>query len=209
VKEWRKKVEDEKRKAGSYEIIQAFHIRDPEIVIGEDINAKPEERYMCAYCQQNEIAALYNAVMVSDDYCEIVKLFADRLSEQAEKTRTELSEPKLQGIDITPLTSKDCTHISYDDDLNGKVVVIRPDVLRKEYQLATRQLKLCIGGFGSSPHSRGSACFCVDLYSGNSSRYERRDILGTVEQEQLPQWAKQGLEQYQREHSEKRKERER
>lgn len=60
-------MESEKRKAGSYEIIQAFHIGDREIVIGEDINAKPEERYMCAYCQQNEIAAFYNGVMVSDD----------------------------------------------------------------------------------------------------------------------------------------------
>lgn len=202
-------MEDEKRKAGSYEIIQAFHIGDREIVIGEDINAKPEERYMCAYCQQNEIAALYNSVMVSDDYCEIVKLFADRLSEQAEKTRTELSAPKLQGIDVTPLTSKDCTPVSYDDDLHGKIVVIRPGVLRREYQLATRQLKLCIGGFGASPHSRGSACFCVDLYSGKSSRYERRDVLGTLEPERLPQWAKLGLEQYQQEQSEKRKERER
>ena len=202
-------MEDEKRKAGSYEIIQAFRIGDREIVLGEDLNAKPEERYMCAYCQQNEIAALYNAVMVSDDYCEIVKLFADRLSEQAEKTRAEVLKPKFQGIDMTPLTNKDCTPVTYDDDLNGKVVVIRPGVLRKEYQLATRQLKLCIGGFGASPHSRGSACFCVDLYSGDSSRFERRDILGTLEPEQLPQWAKLGLEQYQREHSEKRKERER
>ena len=164
---------------------------------------------MCAYCQQNEIAALYNEVMVSDDYCEIVKLFADRLSEQAEKTRAEVLKPKFQGIDVTPLTSKDCTPVTYDDDLNGKIVVIRPGVLRKEYQLATRQLKLCIGGFGASPHSRGSACFCVDLYSGDSSRFERRDILGTLEPEQLPQWAKLGLEQYQRERSEKRKERER
>ena len=74
-------MEDEKRKAGSYEIIQAYRIGDREIVLGEDLNAKPEERYMCAYCQQNEIAALYNEVMVSDDYCEIVKLFADRLSD--------------------------------------------------------------------------------------------------------------------------------
>ena len=58
---------------------------------------------MCAYCQQNEIAALYNEVMVSDDYCEIVKLFAERLSEQAEKTRAEVLKPKFQGIDVTPL----------------------------------------------------------------------------------------------------------
>lgn len=192
-------MEDKKRMAGSYEIIQAFHIGDREIVLGEDIDAKPEERYMCAYCQQSEIAALYNEVMVSDDYCEIVKLFAERLSEQAEKTRAEVLKPKFQGIDMTPLTSTDCTPISYDDDLHGKIVVIRPDVLRREYQLATRQLKLCIGGFGASPHSRGSACFCMDLCSGKGSRFERRDILGTLEPEQLPQWAKLGLEQYQRE----------
>ena len=73
-------MEDKKRMAGSYEIIQAFHIGDREIVLGEDIDAKPEERYMCAYCQQSEIAALYNEVIVSDDYCEAVKLFASRLS---------------------------------------------------------------------------------------------------------------------------------
>ena len=72
-------MEDKKRMAGSYEIIQAFHIGDREIVLGEDIDAKPEERYMCAYCQQSEIAALYNEVIVSDDYCEAVKLFASRL----------------------------------------------------------------------------------------------------------------------------------
>lgn len=33
-------MEDEKRKAGSYEIIQAFHIGDREIVLGEDLNAR-------------------------------------------------------------------------------------------------------------------------------------------------------------------------
>lgn len=152
-------MEDKKRMAGSYEIIQAFHIGDREIVLGEDIDAKPEERYMCAYCQQSEIAALYNEVIVSDDYCEAVKLFASRLSKQAEETRAEVFSPKFQGIDMTPLTSTDCTPISYDDDLHGKIVVIRPDVLRREYQLATRQLKLCIGGFGASPHSRGFRLF--------------------------------------------------
>ena len=40
------------RMAGSYEIIEAFHVGDREIVIGEDTRAKPEERYLCAYCQQ-------------------------------------------------------------------------------------------------------------------------------------------------------------
>lgn len=193
----------DKRMAGDYEILHCLHIGDTEVVIGENRNASPEERYMCAFCQQNELVALYNDVQVSGDFCEIVKLYGERLSEQAEKTRVTLLRPKSHGIDTTPLTKTDCTPLSYDDDLNNKVVVIRPEVLRREYQMATRQIKLCIGGFGAYPHSRGSACYCVDLYSGKTARFERRDILGTLEKDQLPQWAKLGLEQYQNEQRQK------
>lgn len=170
---------------------------------------------MCAYCQSNAIMALYNDVMVSDDFCEIAKLFGERLAEQAEKTRVAMFKPKFQGIDTTPLTKSDCAPLSHEDDLNGKVVVIKPEVLRREYRMATKQIKLCTGGFGAHPHSRGSACFCVDLYSGQESRFERRDILGTLEAEQLPQWAELGLERYQargkalNKQPEKRKEQER
>lgn len=81
---------EEKRMAGDYEIIQAFHIGDREIVIGENTNAAPDERFMCAYCERNEIFALHSEVMVSDDYTEIVQLFAERLAEQAQKTRESL-----------------------------------------------------------------------------------------------------------------------
>ncbi|MCD8332314.1 MAG: MobA/MobL family protein, partial [Oscillospiraceae bacterium] len=75
----------------------------------------------------------------------------------------------------------------------GKIIVIRPEVLRREYRQSTHQLKLCTGGFGASPHSRGSAVYCTDLYSGENSRYERRDVLGTLAPEQLPEWARHGL----------------
>ena len=189
--------------AGDYEIIQSFHIGDQEVVLGENVNAPPEERFMCAYCQQNEIMALYNDVLVSDDFCEIAKLYGERLAQQAEKIRVAMFKPKFQGIDTTPLTKADCTPLSHEDDLNDRVVVIKPEVLRREYQMATNQIKLCTGGFGASPNSRGSACFCVDLYSGKESRFERQDILGTLERSQLPQWAALGLEQYQSEHRQK------
>ena len=75
-------------------------------------------------------------------------------------------------------------------------MVIRPDVLRREYRKCTHQLKVCTGGFGASPHSRGSACFCVDIYSGKTSRFERYDILGTMTEDQLPKWAKLYLDMY-------------
>ena len=114
-----------------------------------------------------------------------------------------------QGIDTTPLTEADCAVITHMDDIHDKIVVIKPNVLRREYRMATHQIKLCTGGFGASPNSRGSACFCVDLYSGRHSRFERRDILGTLTADQLPQWAALGLDQYrneQRQNSHKDKE---
>ena len=68
-----------------------------------------------------------------------------------------------------------------------------------------------MGGFGASPHSRGSACYCVDLYTGKESRYERMDVLGTIQPEDLPGWAKHGLTAIQQEQAKKKttKERER
>lgn len=193
----------EKRMAGDYEIIHAFHIGDKEIVIGENINAPGDERYMCAYCEKNEILGLYSDLWVSDDFCEIAKIYADRLSEQAEKTRRALFTPKFQGIDTTPHTKADCTPISSEDNLNGKIVVIKQDVLRQEYRRSTNQIKLCTGGFGASPSSRGSACYCVDLYSRTTSRFERQDIMGTLQENQLPKWAALGLNQYRNEQRQK------
>lgn len=193
----------EKRMAGNYEIIHAVHIGDKEIVLGENPADTDGQIYMCAFCQANELFARYDEVMVSDDYPEIVKIFGERVAAQAEKTREELFKPKFQGIKNTPITAEGCTVINYDDNIHNKIVVIKPEALRREYRSATHQLKLCTGGFGASARSRGSACFCVDLYTGESARFDRRDILGTMEVEQLPEWARLGLEQYQQKQRQK------
>lgn len=187
-------MDNEKRMAGDYTILAGLRVGDQEIVIGENRNATSGERFLCAFCQQNEIMRLYGDCMVSDDYLEIAKLFADRISEQTEKTRTEFQKLVPPDTDISPLTAKDCDPITYEDKILDKVIVIKAEVLRPEYQRATHQLKLCTGGFGSYGRSRGSACFCTDLASGRKSRYERQDVLGTIEPDKLPQWAKEGLE---------------
>ena len=136
------KDETHKRMAGDYEIIQAIHIGDRAIVLGEKPQDESAEKYMCAFCQQNELFAAYSEVMCSDNYAEIVKLFGERIAEQAEKTRVAMNKPKIQGIDDRPITASDCTVVSYEDDLNNKIVVIKPEVLRREYRRATCQLKL-------------------------------------------------------------------
>ena len=130
---------------------------------------------------------------------------------EAQKTRIELNKPRIQGINDRLITAESCTPLSGEDDLHGKIVVVKPDVLRREYRRATHQLKLCTGGFGASPHSRGTACFCIDLYTGKESRYERMDVMGTMEPENLPGWARHGLTAIQQEQAQKKtnKERER
>ena len=184
----------EKRMVGDFEIIHSMRIGDREIVLGENPAGIGDERYMCAFSTDNGLFACYTEIMVSNDYPELVKLFGERVAEQAEKTRIALNGPKIQGIPNEPITAEGCEVISHQHDLKGKVVVIKPENLRREYRRATCQLQLCTGGFGASPNSRGSACFCTELYSGKTSRFERSDILGIIAPEKLPEWAKHYLE---------------
>lgn len=189
-------MSEEKRMAGDYEIIHAMHIGDTEIVVGENPTAAEGHRYMCGFCESNILFTRYDDIMASDDYPEIIGIYGQRVARQAEKTRAELNTPDLLGLDNGPVTAKDCTLISAADDLHNKVVVIKPEVLRREYRKATCQVVLCEGGFGASPNSRGSACHCVNLYTGKGSRFERGDVLGILEGEQIPKWAQQRLKNH-------------
>lgn len=195
---------EEKRMAGDYAVIQSMFVGGTEVVIGENPAAEPGQRYMCAYCQHTDIMNIHSDVMVSDDYSEIVQLYAERVAEQNRAVQAEKEHREAQGIDLTPITGAGCQEITPDDDLHGKVIVINSVSLRREYRDPTHQLKLCTGGFGASPRSRGSAVFCTDLYSGKSSRFERWDVLGTMEPEALPEWAKRGLAEVQAKQAENR-----
>lgn len=186
-------MSEEKRMAGDYEIIQAVQIGAYEIVVGENVADGNNLPYMVAYYESNAIMGRYFDAVGSDDFPEIMEIYGQRIMAQAQKTRAELSKPKIQGIDNSPITAEGCTPISYDDDLHGKVIVIKPEVLRPEYRRATSQLKLCTGGFGAYPHSRGSAVFCTEIYTGRQSRFERRDVLGVLEPENQPKWVQHYL----------------
>lgn len=189
-------MDGEKRMAGDYEIIHAMHIGDKEIVVGENSAAEPDHRYMCVYCESNLFFERFDDAMVSDDYPEIISIYGQRVVQQADMTRAEVSAPEMLGISNKPLTAKDCTLISAADDLHNKVIVIKPELLRREYQKATCQIVLCDGGFGASPNSRGSACHCVNLYTGKSTCFERRDVLGVLEGDQIPKSAQNGLKKH-------------
>ena len=184
---------EEKRMAGTYEILQAVGIGAVEVVIGESQNPAPGEKYMCGLCKENELWRGYYNLMVSDDYASILADFSRRITEETEKLRAELDKPASEGIDDRPVTAG-FRPVPWDENLHGKVLVIRADVFKPEYRRATRQYQLCTGGFGASPHSRGTACYCTSLYTGKESRFERLDVLGIADPEALPDWAKAGLQ---------------
>lgn len=195
---------EEKRMAGNYEVTIAFEIGTKEIIIGEDKTAAPDERFVVANYENNGIFERYVDALVGGDYAEITKIFAERVKNEAEKVIDEKSKIT---VDMTPITKDGCQVLEADDSIKNKVVVIRADVFKPEYQIATNQLQLCTGGFGAEPNSRGSACFCTNIYSGKEARFERSDILGIIEKDDLPDWAKERLDEVQKNIAHRRKER--
>lgn len=195
---------EEKRMAGNYEVTTAFEIGTKEIIIGEDKTAAPDERFVVANYENNGIFERYVDALVGGDYAEIVKIFAERVKNEAEKVIDEKSKI---SVDMTPITKDGCQLLKSDDSIKNKIVIIRADVFKPEYQISTKQLQLCTGGFGAEPNSRGSACFCTNIYSGKESRFERSDVLGIIEKDDLPDWAKERLNVVQKEIAHRRKER--
>ena len=49
---------EEKRTVGDYEVIACQRIGGEEIIVGENRNAVPAERYLCCYVERNEITEL-------------------------------------------------------------------------------------------------------------------------------------------------------
>lgn len=185
-------MSEEKRMAGDYEVFASMSVGSKEIVMGENPNAEEGARYMCAYCESNSLFEQYNEVMVSDDYVEILQLCCKRLAEEADRLKEEIDREKLVSAGVVP--SDGYIPISHDTDLRGKVVVIKPDVFKREYQRSTHQYQYVTGGSGSSPMGRGTSVFTEALYDGERGRYERHEMLGIADPEKLPVWAKTALE---------------
>lgn len=178
--------------AGNYEIFAAMSIGGKEIVLGENPKAEEGARYMCAYCESNGLFERYNDVMSSDDYVDLLQLYCDRLHEAAVELQEEIKWEKSVASTVVPASAY--TPLNDGEALKGKVVVIMPQAFKREYQRATHQYQYVTGGFGASPNSRGNSCFCVNLFDGEKSRFDRRQVLGIADLNQLPTWAKAGLD---------------
>ena len=195
-------MNEEKRMAQNYEIIQAVRIGGREVVLGRDESS--DEPYLCAFYSENSLFYEYSDCMVGS-YAEILKLFGERIQAQAEAV---MEEQKRVSVPLEPLTETDCYPNDYSQSIDGKVVAIKQTSLAPEYRTAIHQLVLVDGGSGSRANARGNACFCINLYSGEHTRWERYDIQGEVRPERLPEWAKERVAEVRREQAERIRKRE-
>ncbi len=78
-------------------------------------------------------------------------------------------------------------------DYAGKVLVLRPTVLKEDCWRGQNQLWYAECGFGLSPYSRGKAVFATCLGDGEKARWERSDFLGVLDEQYLPDWAVEKL----------------
>ena len=200
-------MEKEKRMLGEYEIIHSISISEYEIVVGESKTVPKDERYMCAYIENTGIFEIGKDCLVGESYPDLMTVFGERIAEKAEEAQKQL-EKELELIgNGEPLTLADCAPVSKDTPLEGKIVVINPEVLRHEYQLPSHQLHICTGGFGAHPNARGRTVFCTSLLDGSKTDWWRNDIIGIMPEDKLPEWAKAGLGRYIKELGAKRSER--
>lgn len=185
---------DEKRMIGDYTVLNTMHIGHKEIAICENPKADKNERYLCCYIENVAIFERYTEGVASDDFSEIAKVFGERIVSAADEIMKETEKAEKQIGENTEITADECNSISYMDSIENKVVVIKGNILRPEFRHASHQLMLCTGGFGSQGSARGRTCYCISLYDGRKTSCYRSDILGTMDKEMLPAWAKDKLE---------------
>lgn len=184
-------MDEEKIKCGDYEITEELHIGDKTVVFGEKTGSYDPDRYLCAYRQIILFYANYTAIETGS-YLDMMDVFTTRVKAQIENARETL---KQIPVPIEVVTSEMCYPWDPSENIEGKVIAIKPEVLRPECQHAVNQLGYVTGGFGAKGNARGNAVFLKELYSLEETRFERSDIQGVVKPECLPAWAKQSLEQ--------------
>ncbi len=82
-------------------------------------------------------------------------------------------------------------------DYTGKLLILKPEVLKEECRTPENQLFFATGGFGCSPDNIGSKVFGKFLSDGEETHFYRFDFIGIISNEFLPQWAEMKMQEMQ------------
>jgi hypothetical protein len=180
----------DKRVIDGYEERQSIQLAGRLVILAE--NQQADDPYFVCFAKwDNPLGATeYYDVGVTDDYVEAMRQFVDNVDSLLISLENERAA---FGLAPQTFTAADCIPDSLNENLNGKAIVIKPEAFAPEYRSAEHQIQICLGGFGASANSRGTAVFCRNLYSGTESQFKRNDVAGIIDPARTPQWAARKL----------------
>ena len=90
-----------------------------------------------------------------------------------------------------------CEQDDYEQDYTGKLVGLRPDILKDEFKTPEDQIFWVDGDNGARPHAIGRKVYGKFLKDGEKTHFFRSDILGVLKDEFIPEWAREKLAEMQ------------
>ena len=184
----------DKRNIEGYEEKICLQIAGKFVIIAE--NPEAADPYLVVNIRRDNPLGLeerYDGA-VTADYVEAMREFVTRVDGFVGQLETERRE---SGLPFQTMTATDCIPDSYKGDYEGKLVIIKPEILAPEYRSAEHQLAICTGGFGANAEARGRAVFVKNLFNGKESGYDRTQIAGVANPSKLPNWAVDKLLEHQ------------
>ena len=171
---------------GKYETLNSVRIGGRDLVLAYGLEGGA---YMTFFREFSFTGGfLYADLTISDDYLKVLRIFSRRLRKQIRRVARQR-----RRVFRCVLTERHCLSDWFHKDLRGRLVILAPSGLAPEYRTSDYQLGFATGGAGCKPESTGGVVHFTELYSGNVSKWDRRNILGIADVKQLPRWAKKKL----------------
>jgi hypothetical protein len=182
---------EDKRYVTGLEVQFEMYLGDREVLLLLDPNSA-EMPYLVGYCTMNGLGLEELTELVGgNDYLEATEEFLSRVQGQIEQVRTD----RTRSAEPQEAFCKEyCLPGGLEQDLNGRVVVLKPEMLRPEYRNIAHQLLLVHGGFGAAPNARGTAVFATNVFSGEKRDCRRHQVAGILNPAFAPEWVKPGVE---------------
>ena len=88
----------------------------------------------------------------------------------------------------TIINKNKCKPLS--NNIEGKLVVVKPEYFKPEFREAKYQIVLATGGFGCDASKMGNAVFVEEVHTDNPEHYrqERYNLIGEPTEEIIKEW---------------------
>lgn len=181
----------EERKIGSYTVVQSCDVGDTVVLLGEDLG-RLNGKY-CVATVPRELPAFGadpKIIALNNEYLPMLETYASTI--QKESQRMQLARRALEVPD--GLIDPEDLHTIHDVNLEGRLVCLRPDSLRKVYRTQAYQVILAESGFGCASDGRGGKIYGTEVATGEEVCYNRSEVQGVFDQNDLPRWVERKMD---------------